>query len=305
MKRRGFTLIELLVVVGILAVLMGLLLPALGRARERARTTKCLANLKAIGTGLVAYQAGNDNFVVPSYNMTGDGSSPQIVDGWCAILDRDGYCGGYRDMTHNVYFCPNTVDVFGMAGGQTATDLNKPKGWQDYPTEFLGSGDSGGQKDPALPVAGFGDADGLYEHEIRCSYYINANNPTGNTSAIAKPCPYYTQSVGYVGSNGVLGNVRANGIARPDALIVICDGVYAGRQGASRLGEANSRIGYRHPGPLISFAVGTTGVMATTEMSRCNVAFADGHAAGVSSNEMPHSNRVGENLGAYSFLAVE
>jgi prepilin-type N-terminal cleavage/methylation domain-containing protein len=53
--RRGFTLIELLVVVAIIALLISILLPSLSRAREQARTAKCLANLRSMGVAAATY----------------------------------------------------------------------------------------------------------------------------------------------------------------------------------------------------------------------------------------------------------
>jgi len=59
-RRRGFTLIELLVVIAIIALLMAILMPVLGKAKEQARTMVCRSNLKQYGIGLRMYLDEND-----------------------------------------------------------------------------------------------------------------------------------------------------------------------------------------------------------------------------------------------------
>ena len=116
--RKGFTLIELLVVISIIALLVGILLPALGAARKSAQRVKSLSNVRQIGTAAYGYAADNKDvwiphktsfnnilyliaanpaFAAPNYNP---GSGPGFW--WSSLMVHSGYLSGGE-----AFVCPS------------------------------------------------------------------------------------------------------------------------------------------------------------------------------------------------------
>jgi len=80
-RKRGFTLIELLVVIAIIAILAAILFPVFAKAREKARQTSCLSNLRQIGTAILSYAQDNDEQYPFGENYAG--APPGANEGAC------------------------------------------------------------------------------------------------------------------------------------------------------------------------------------------------------------------------------
>lgn len=82
----GFTLVELLVVIGIIAILMGVLLPVLAGARRSAQTAQCLSNLRQIGQGFAMYTSEHLGWTIPGFIRQRPNFGGRGEENWATIL---------------------------------------------------------------------------------------------------------------------------------------------------------------------------------------------------------------------------
>jgi prepilin-type N-terminal cleavage/methylation domain-containing protein/prepilin-type processing-associated H-X9-DG protein len=152
---QGFTLVELLVVIGIIALLIGILLPSLSKARESANALKCASNLRSVGQGIALYLSANKGGFPLAYTYQvgtfGSVTAPDVGGGTAAepvlgYVHWSSYIYGEGNLGGESFTCPS----FGNENGHPPTNPEFRIPGQNYDPAFNQSARQWDQQAPRL-----------------------------------------------------------------------------------------------------------------------------------------------------------
>ncbi|MBN8524788.1 MAG: type II secretion system protein [Planctomycetes bacterium] len=190
-SRQGFTLIELLVVISIIAILAGMLLPAISLVRESARKANCGSNQRQVVMAMIAYGTDNDG----SWPYA-SGSQGGTEDGTSAVASL-AFVSGYTDgeLVGKLFACPSNISVKPTSEVSSGSDFFSalPGGWAKPA--------SGVSNTPGFAYDWSTPGNAKSNRVVLADRPINATETNHKKTAIA------------VFANGHVGNLNRNGTA--------------------------------------------------------------------------------------------